>query len=155
MITIRPTSIPELPLLKPLAVSSKTYWGYGQPFLDNWAARLVEPTPEDCELGYVRVAENTEHSPRRIIGYYVLGECALYHLFVEPDYIGKGVGGALLRDAMEQGRGLGMPDLEITSDPHVAAFYKHFGAIQTATRPSGGLELPILSLPLADDQASG
>ena len=92
--TIRPADLDEAPLLSGLAMRSKGYWGYDDAFL---SACEKELTVSEAELannpGYV--IEDSE----RVIGFYILepfskSKVELSFLFVEPDEIGCGNGGA-------------------------------------------------------------
>jgi GNAT superfamily N-acetyltransferase len=110
-----------------LALRSKGVWGYDPDFLEacredltidpGWCdgVRLVVAERDGVLLGYARVA-----------GAAPVGELA--GLFVDPGAIGSGVGGVLLRRAVEIAAGLGMHTLELDSDPHAEAFYLHAGA---------------------------
>jgi len=80
-------------------------------------------------------------------GYPNRGE--LLMLFVDPPAIGRGVGRALLDDALRYAARLGWSALRVESDPGAEAFYVAQGARRVGTVPSGsvaGRELPLLEL---------
>ena len=73
----------------------------------------------------------------------------LLMLFARPDYIGKGVGGALMRFALDE---LGVSEVEVNEDnAHAVGFYEKFGFRTTERKPvdSYGKPYPILRMKLA------
>lgn len=60
-------------------------------------------------------------------------------LFVEPAYIGKGVGGQLFTHAVAQARRSKYSALSLLSDPFAEAFYFNMGCIKTGEQPSLGV----------------
>jgi GNAT superfamily N-acetyltransferase len=73
-------------------------------------------------------------------------------LYVEPAWIGRGVGRALLHHAATLARRRGAEALSILADPHAAAFYRSQGAIQVGDAPSdaiAGRMLPLFRLVLS------
>jgi predicted N-acetyltransferase YhbS len=71
------------------------------------------------------------------LGFYALGledgVLALDSLFVEPAWLGCGIGRALWRHAVAAGRALGHGSMRVVADPHAAGFYSRMGAV-----PIGG-----------------
>lgn len=135
--------------LSALALRSKAHWGYDAEFLEACRSELTV-TAEQCRNDDVHVAEaeNGEFA-----GFsYVTGtppEGVLESLFVEPRLIGRGVGGLLLRDALERAAAAGMTALTLDADPPAVPFYEHCGARIVGTSPSGsipGRELPHLAI---------
>jgi GNAT superfamily N-acetyltransferase len=51
-------------------------------------------------------------------------------LFVDPPWIGTGLGAELLSHARLSARQLGWPALRIEADPFAVPFYQHMGAVQ-------------------------
>lgn len=76
-------------------------------------------------------------------------------LFVEPELIGKGVGRALLYDALKQARSAGIESVLIESDPNAEAFYRAHGAVPVGRRtsPTSGRELTLLRLAVSGRSA--
>lgn len=147
-LSLRPAQQDEAPQLTELALRSKGHWGYDQAFL---AACRVELTVDaaECDGLHIICAERAG----QIVGYYQLagdpptGELA--DVFVDPSAIGYGVGGELLRYALEHARQLGYDLLTIDADPHAEAFYLHAGACRVGEVPSGSIpnrKLPRLEL---------
>lgn len=56
-------------------------------------------------------------------------ETDLDHLFVEPTFIGHGMGGILWRHAVALARSMGATALVFGADPHAQPFYEHLGAV--------------------------
>jgi GNAT superfamily N-acetyltransferase len=50
------------------------------------------------------------------------------HLWVLPDFIGKGIGAKLFRRMLAKCREMGVKVLEIESDPNAQGFYERMGA---------------------------
>ena len=76
----------------------------------------------------------------------------LAYMFVEPGFIGRGVGRALWDHAVAQARRLGHPALIVVSDPNAEGFYAKMGARRIGARPSDlepGRSLPLLKYLLA------
>jgi GNAT superfamily N-acetyltransferase len=66
-----------------------------------------------------------------IVGFYGLCDHQLSHLFLEPEYIGKGYGKLLFSEAMRTAKEeLKWPTITWESDPNAAWFYRKMGAIQ-------------------------
>jgi len=133
-----------------LCLRSKAHWGYDAAFM---AACVPVLTIKAADLARMRwqVAE-------------VAGEIAgvaavraeaptayLDRLFVDPDAMGVGAGGALMAWALEVARGAGAARIRIESDPQAQAFYARFGAVQVGEVASEAIEgrfLPLLEITL-------
>ena len=86
-----------------------------------------------------------------LLGYYAIEklndrEFELEALFVEPDFIGKGVGRALIEHAKNLVRKLGGNKIIIQGDPNAEKFYREVGGKSNGTRESASI--PGRSLPL-------
>jgi len=75
---------------------------------------------------YVAVAD------KEIVGCCALASgnspAELEHMWIKPEHIGTGVGRALFLHLKERAVHLGLPALEISSDPNAEGFYQHMGA---------------------------
>ena len=88
----------------------------------------------------------------RIVGFYALARnesrLDLLHLWVRPDWMGRGVGRSLFHHALERAKALGFRELEIESDPNAEGFYERLGArrVGASIKEMDGQkrELPIL-----------
>ena len=130
------------PGLTELALRSKGHWGYSADFLD---ACRPELTVRPAQLADILVAE----SDGMVAGFRLLvvdgahGE--LEALFVDPPFIGSGIGRLLLDEVLSTARSRGVQTLVLDADPGAEAFYARFGARTTGLIPSGSI--PGRSLP--------
>ena len=149
-IIIRPAKIDELPVLSRLCLRSKAVWGYDQAFLDACRSELTL-RPDDLTSSRVAVAQ-THGAVAGVVQVKVVATDAdLLKLFIEPDRLRSGAGSALFRWAIEQARALGATRMIIEADPDAAAFYRHLGAYDIGSAPSGSIPgrfLPQLALDL-------
>ncbi|MBL8092442.1 MAG: GNAT family N-acetyltransferase, partial [Anaerolineales bacterium] len=67
-----------------------------------------------------RLLRREEHTPRN--------DMELGHLWVLPEYIGKGIGKQLLGHALERCKLLNISSLKIYADPNAQTFYEKMGA---------------------------
>ncbi|MEA2130971.1 MAG: hypothetical protein QOJ85_3862 [Solirubrobacteraceae bacterium] len=136
-----------------LVLRSKAVWGYDAQFMRRAAAELVV-SEHDIAVRDVFVAHFGE-TLAGVVGIdHVTEPPELDLLFVDPTYMGTGVGRSLLRHALAAARARGLRELAIASDPHAEAFYVSQGAVRVGTQrsPSTGRELPLLRI--ATDAAS-
>ena len=150
VVIIRPARGDEADLLTDLGLRAKAVWGYDAGFLAR------------CRTVMTVKAANIESRPHavaelngRIAGFYGFEpepeSVGLDYMFVEPDLIGRGIGRALWRHAVETARGLGYPALIVVSDPNAEGFYLKMGCRRIGTRPSeleNGRRLPLLRFEL-------
>ena len=122
--------------LTDLKMRSKAHWGYDQAFLDAWrpghaiTAETIERDEVYCAeiegvvAGMCRLCKVSET------------EAYLEDLFVEPAFIGTGIGALLWRYAVAVAGAMGAIVLDLTADPHARLFYEHMGAIVVGETPS-------------------
>jgi len=142
---IRPAEPEEAKALTDLALRSKAHWGYDADFLEACRDDLAV-TPFEIETLSVHVAE----SGGRIAGFYVLDweePAELTFLFVDPDFIGAGVGRTLWDHVVANAQDLGLSELVVHSDPEAEPFYRamgceRFAEIDSPVEP--GRKLPLL-----------
>ncbi len=147
---IRPARADEAEILTDLGLRSKAFWGYDAGFLARCRAVMtVEARGIETYPHYVAEIDG------RIAGFYGLEPEAegigLDHLFVETDLVGRGVGRALWRHAVDTARDLGHSALIVVSDPNAEGFYLKMGCRRIGARPSeleSGRRLPLLRLAL-------
>jgi len=77
-------------------------------------------------------------------------EIDLVHLFVDPEFIGIGIGLQLLDHACQTARELGFDKLSIQGDPNAERFYLRCGAERVGERESASI--PNRMLPLFEIQ---
>jgi GNAT superfamily N-acetyltransferase len=128
--TIRPALPSEADSLARLAWRAKALWGYPVDMLEQWRVEL-SPTETCINTLPTFVAE---------IDGVVAGWCqigmnftpvALEHLWVDPDFMRRGVGRALITAACEHLKLHKVRMLAIDADPHAEPFYLHCGAVRT------------------------
>ena len=115
--------------LTEIAVAAKSYWGYPEHWIRQWRAQLTI-TPDYVRDHEVYAIANGD----MLVGFYALkGEGSrlrLDHLWVQPEYIGTGVGRILFTHALQRAAARSAEEIEIHADPHAAGFYRHMGAQQ-------------------------
>ena len=111
--------------LSKIAVRAKGQWGYSQRQLVAWRDALTV-SPHDVAAYPTFVAERDSV----VAGWYQLDADArsLEHLWVDPPFMGIGIGRALLTHAGHQAREAGRAVLHIDADPHALGFYLACGA---------------------------
>jgi GNAT superfamily N-acetyltransferase len=57
----------------------------------------------------------------------------LEDLFVDPDFMRRGIGLALMQDAAAIARAQGVKRIEVTANPHALAFYERAGFVAAGT----------------------
>ena len=65
-----------------------------------------------------------------------VGEALLDHLWVLPQFMGRGVGRALFQHAEEIARASGAARMRIVGDPHAEQFYSRMGATVYGRKPA-------------------
>lgn len=153
--SIREAYPDEAGLLSELALRSKAHWGYSQDFLDSCRSELaVDPDQIGSTDYQCFVAVNSNGA---------LGFCTVINvsesvyeleaLFVEPAYIGTGVGRSLFQHAVSLLSEKGAARLMIQGDPNASHFYNAAGARQAGYRESGsipGRYLPLFEIEFED-----
>ena len=152
-IAIRPARADEARVLSTLAYRSKAYWGYSSEFM---AACREELTYSPDTIDEARFEFFVADAGGEVIGFYALERLSsetveLEALFVEPAYIGHGVGRALIEHAEQRAVDAGARSMIIQGDPNALAFYQAAGGIVIGERESAsipGRYLPLLEVKL-------
>ena len=144
-----------------LAIQAKAYWGYPEEFMHACHAELTVTAEAiaSSEKHFVVAMQQQE-----LIGFYSLEglvdqqgdkqgnkQIELGSLYVEPKYIGKGIGRLLMSQAKAHAGMLGAHSLFIQSDPHAVEFYRAAGAVIVGKKESGSIPgrfLPLLEVSL-------
>jgi len=150
-IRLRRARAQEADLLGELALRSKGHWGYDQAFLDACRAELTF-RPEEISARCIVVAESAD----QVLGFYsVDGEPPvgeLGNMWVEPGWIGAGLGRRLWEHAIRTARKAGFTMLHIGAEPYAEGFYRAMGAERIGEMPSDsipGRMLPLLQVQVA------
>ena len=150
-ITIRSARPDEAVVLSSLALRSKAYWGYSREFIESCRDELTYlPDQIADEKHYFAVAECASI----VTGFYALESLSarqfeLEALFVEPKFIGKGIGRTLLQNALKVVAERSGESVLIQGDPSAEKFYLAAGGTQIGTRESGsicGRHLPLFEI---------
>ncbi len=126
---IRKAQPEEAEALTAIAFAAKRYWGYPENWIEHWRDDLTL-TPDFVKRHDVCVAEEDN----TLLGFYALilknEKAELDHLWVAPEYIGRGVGKELFLHAMDRASRLNILEVEIYSDPNAESFYSKLGAVK-------------------------
>jgi GNAT superfamily N-acetyltransferase len=113
--------------LTEIALAAKKHWGYPDRWMEIWR--------EELTLRPEFIAGNETYSAiidGQSIGFYALtrqnDKLYLLHLWVLPEWMGRGIGRLLFNHARERSKALGFHQFEIESDPNAEGFYKRMGA---------------------------
>jgi GNAT superfamily N-acetyltransferase len=126
MVRIRHATAAEVPALEALQRRSSEVW---EPYREQLAANpdAIELPQAFIDNDWVRVAVADEETP---LGFSVVIPGEIVHeldgLFVEPDHMLRGVGRALVEDAVGRASGDGARVLEVTAGP-AQGFYERVG----------------------------
>jgi GNAT superfamily N-acetyltransferase len=146
---------PELAeALTRIALAAKRHWQYPERWIEIWTPILTF-TADYLAANPTYVAVEAGNP----IGFYVLiltpeeqPRVQLDHLWIAPEWIGRGLGRVLFEHAVATARSLGATVMDIEAEPYAEPFYRHMGARRTGER-IGRIEdqprvLPLLELEL-------
>ncbi len=159
-LTLRAGRRDEAAVLSDLALRSTAWW-------EDW-----ESFPPDTRDELTLDPDLAEHTTvvevdGRVAGFYRIdplpasagrpgcGELSM--LFVDPDFVGSGVGRVLVEDARRGAGAAGWSHLLVCAEPHATPFYQRLGAEQVDERPGAtpGCNSPIFLLPVRRSGGSG
>jgi GNAT superfamily N-acetyltransferase len=114
-------------MLTEIAFGAKRHWGYPEHSIQSWRDILtIRPEFIAANVTYAAMENN------RVVGFYLLTTESdglhLDHLWIAPAAMGRGIGRALFKHAIEQARGLGFQAIKIEADPNAEGFYQRMGA---------------------------
>ena len=146
---IRPGREGDFERLREIALDAKAHWGYDRALVEEWAqAGDFEPETLRSRLLYVAEAEGQPVGwaaliPRGEVGW-------LEDLWVEPAWIGRGLGRALFERVAAEARQLGARRLEWEAEPNAAGFYEHLGGayVRDSEETEWGRVLQVLAVDL-------
>jgi GNAT superfamily N-acetyltransferase len=146
-VVIRPAVPEEASSLRALARASKAYWGYSQAYMQEW--------DYDAEIASSFVSAHDvflAEARGRLAGFYALSRerpvSHLKHLWIEPEFIRRGVGTALLGHAIGQASSGEGSIMVVHADPNAVGFYERMGARRVGGIPEPRLDqvFPVLEL---------
>ena len=120
---MRPVEPADHARLRELTQESKAHWGYDRDFVRRWAEGLSFESEQErwvAEVDGEIVAWAAVIPP-------VDGVAVLDDLWVDPAWIGRGVGGRLFQLAAARARELGATRLEWGAEPNAVGFYEKLG----------------------------
>ena len=112
--------------LSELTYKSKAHWGYSEKQMEKWR--------DDLQVS-ARYIENNEvfiiRKSDQIAGYYSFSKVSvstvkLDNIFIDPEYIGKGLGLTLMKDFLNSVKKLEVTTVTLDSDPNAEQFYQKF-----------------------------
>lgn len=140
----------EAGALTDLALRSKASWGYDDAFMNAIRDDMIV-TREYLEREYALVAEHDGN----VVGYAIMrvDESGGYlrDLFIDPPFMGSGIGAMLFDEMIAFARSAGAKRITLVSDPYAVGFYQRYGMRETGREPSTfvpGRALPILEMEL-------
>jgi GNAT superfamily N-acetyltransferase len=146
-LSIRPARLDEQERLREIAEAAKSHWGYEPDLVRRWA-RSIRFTAVGQET-YVAEADGAAVAwaaidPKEVVIW-------LADLWVEPPWIGKGVGSLLFRHCLERARQLGGQSMEWEAEPHSVGFYERVGAryLRDGEPSEWGRVLPVMGVHLS------
>ena len=135
--------------LKEIAIAAKSVWGYEREAVERWA-----DDGDFSPQGFAKLNVFVVEAEAQAVAWSSLsvrGDLAtLEDLWVEPAWIGKGVGSQLFRHTAAHARALGARRLEWEAEPNAVPFYERMGARRLRdSKPSAwGRIIPIMGLDL-------
>jgi GNAT superfamily N-acetyltransferase len=139
----------EFERLREIAGAAKAHWGYDPERVREWVeAGGFEPESLSTRLVYVAEAEGEP------VGWAALipsGETGwLEDLWVEPQWIGRGIGRLLFEHVLDRARALGASRLEWEAEPNARGFYERMGAsyVRDSETTEWGRVLDVLGVSL-------
>lgn len=115
-------------LLTELALKSKAHWGYSKKQIESWRDDLTVTEEMFDKWTVFKYMEDAE-----IAGFCILNlhgdadKAILEFLFVLPKYIGKRIGGRLLRHAVYIASAQYRKVMNLEADPYAEPFYTKHG----------------------------
>lgn len=135
----------DAPILSSIAKKSKKHWGYSDEQIEKWENEFLITSEEILNQIVFFLKTNNE-----TIGFYSLwnkeGKYELEHLWLLPNFIGKGLGKKLFDHLINTAKRKKVNTFCIISDPNAESFYIKMGAIKIDEKESSipGRMLPIL-----------
>src|SRR5436309_164225 len=129
--------------------AAKSYWGYEPEVVRAWAAR-ADFSPEALRAVELYVGE-MDGRPLAWSALTLHGDiCTLDDIWVEPPWIGRGIGTQLFRHAVARAQALGASTMEWRAEPKAVGFYEKLGGryLRDSEPTSWGRPLPVMGLEL-------
>ena len=114
----------DVEALNRISVQSKRHWGYPEEWMERWKEDLV--VSEEDLKSHLTVLAEVQGQPA---GFAMLGDqpdqYEILHLWLLPEFIGKGLGGQLLDHLL--GLCTDPKPIIVEADPNAQGFYERHG----------------------------
>jgi ribosomal protein S18 acetylase RimI-like enzyme len=135
--------------LSDLAVRAKSHWGYPPEWIRHWKRDLTLTRQYlAANAAFVAVHGGA------IVGVASLHvhrhEASLEHVWIAPEFHGRGIGRTLVRRALAAARLAGAVAVRVESEPHAERFYEKLGARRVGAVPAPMPGAPDRTLPLLE-----
>jgi ribosomal protein S18 acetylase RimI-like enzyme len=147
---------PELAAsLTRIALAAKRYWDYPERWIEIWTP-ILTLTPQYVAMNptYVAVEDGSPAGFYALVWLQGRSRIQLDHLWLAPEWIGRGLGRSLFEHAAATARALGARVVDIEAEPNAEAFYRRMGARRTGER-TGRIEDQPRVLPLMELELGG
>jgi len=137
-------TLADIDELNKISVASKMYWNYPDEWIEKWMNDLTLSEKDFPEQEIYKVANENE-----IIGFCAIKEndnaYEIMHLWIKPQFIGKGYGEVLIHESMKKIVTKTKPVIA-ESDPNAEEFYAKQGFKKIGERESypKGRFLPVM-----------
>jgi GNAT superfamily N-acetyltransferase len=112
----------------------------------------IDVPAEQVQAGNVRVVTDDDDVPVGFSAIIIRGErVELDGLFVAPEWMRRGLGGALVADVVTRARSAGARRVEVVANPGAVPFYERHGFRQTGTTETRFGPAPRFTLELGGD----
>ena len=122
---IRTAKAGEEPRLREIAVAAKAHWGYPAALVDGWAATELTAEALGGKQVYVAEVEGRATGWASLVGEAEV--CVLDDLWVDPEWMGQGIGTALFEHVAAEARAGGAARMEWEAEPNASGFYARMG----------------------------
>jgi len=118
-----------------IAISAKRHWGYPERWMQIWIPQLTfSPQYFDDNESWVAVEGEAP------VAFYTLQErqgiAWLENLWVQPEWMGRGIGKKLFLHAANLARQRAFTHLQLEADPNAVGFYEKMGMHRVGERRS-------------------
>lgn len=138
--------------LTEIAIAAKSHWGYSKTFIEACRAELTVTERDVANLTIAVVERDGDLVGFSAIEWLADERAELDALFIDPAFIGQGIGRALMANVLTAASTRGVHTIEIQADPNAAGFYEAMGARGVGERPSASIPdrmLPLYELSVA------
>lgn len=144
--TCRKAEITDITVLNRISVTSKRHWGYPEEWIENWKEDL-SLTASDLNSQETLVMD----FKRKIIGFCSIKDHGdryeVIHLWILPEFIGKGYGKILLKETLTLFVLEDKP-IWVLADPNAESFYNKqgFTTLEKVESFPKGRYLPLMKM---------